>query len=147
MTKTLFVEDEPRGVNPYFTGLKRRSIECELAQNFDEALYKLERGRYDLVSLDLNFARGKNRLAQFDPLSAGLKLLELIRGGKIKNCPDDVVVIVLTASSSRSVEKQIKSLGVFEYLTKPVDYRSVMATFERAQGHLLAQKSSGQNNE
>jgi CheY-like chemotaxis protein len=132
MTKILFVEDEPRGVNAYFKALERNGFQCVLAQDGDEAITKLQTEKFDLLSLDVMFSPGKKFMRDVEPRLAGLFLLELIRAGKIKNCDQNLKVIVLTAVANKPVEDRIKKLGVLEYLKKPIAFNRVIETFKNA---------------
>jgi CheY-like chemotaxis protein len=132
MTKILFVEDEPRGVNAYFKALERNDFQCVLAQDGDEAITKLQTEKFDLLSLDIMFSPGKKFMREVEPRQAGLFLLELIRAGKIKNCDHNLKVIVLTAVANKPVEERIKNLGVLEYLKKPIAFNKVLETFKHA---------------
>ena len=128
-TRTLFVEDERWGVIPYFKELENSGFECELAKDGDEAVKKLESQHFDLVSLDVMFPTGKLLDQDTMPVKAGVKLLELIRQGKIKNCEPDIKVIILTAVINSEIESEIKKLGVSAYLKKPIEFTKVIETF------------------
>jgi CheY-like chemotaxis protein len=134
MTKILFVEDEPRGVNAYFKALERNDFQCALAQDVDEAIARLQAEKFDVLSLDIMFSPGRRFMREVEPRLAGLFLLELIRTGKIKNCDPDLKVIVLTAVVNKPVEEKIKKLGVLDYLKKPIDFNKVIETFKNARG-------------
>lgn len=126
MTRLLFVEDEPRGVDAYFPGLERDDFKCELALDLDDAIQKLQNNRYDILSLDIMFSNKKGNYGKLASHSAGLQLLKAIRRGEIKNCDRNLRVVVLTALSSKQIERKIRELGVTAYLTKPTDYNTVM---------------------
>jgi len=134
MTKILFVEDEPRGVNAYFKALERNDFQCVLAQDVDEAIARLQAEKFDLLSLDIMSSPGKRfmRMREVEPRLAGLFLLESIRAGKIKNCDPNLKVVVLTAVVNKPVEEKIKKLGVLDYLKKPIDFNKVIETFKNA---------------
>lgn len=129
MTRLLFVEDEPWGVDAYFPSLKRNDFQCDLAKSFDEAVQKLQAGQYDALSLDIMFLSKRNGRKLGKPQSAGLDLLNMIRDDKIINCNRNLKVIVLTASGNPEIEKTAKTLGVLAFLTKPIDYKKVMDTY------------------
>ena len=129
--RTLFIEDEQRGVTPYFKELERNGFQCELARDGDEAIKKLESEDFDLVSMDVMFPPGKLLDAETMPVSAGLRLLQQIRLGKINNCDPNINVIILTAVINREIETEIKKLGVDAYLKKPIDFNEVIDTFCR----------------
>lgn len=128
-TRILFVEDERWGVTPYFRELENNGFECLLALNGDEAIKSLESQLFDIVSMDVMFPPGKLLNQTTEPIRAGLKLLSMIRHGKIKNCPSDLKVIVLTAVISPQIENEFKKLGVNAYLKKPVEFSKVIETF------------------
>jgi len=128
-TRTLFVEDEQWGVTPYFKELDNHDFECELAKDGDEAIKKLQTKQFDLVSMDVMFPPGKLLDQGMMPIKAGVKLLTLIRQGKIKNCQPDIKVIILTAVINFEIENEIKNLGVSAYLKKPLEFNKVIETF------------------
>jgi len=128
-TKTLFVEDEPRGVNPYFRELKKYNFECSIAKNGDEALEKLTNESFQLISMDIMFPPGDKLGKNTNAIDAGVKLLRKIRRGKIKNCDPKIKVIVLTAIIDHNIENQITQLGVNAYLKKPIEFYKVIDTF------------------
>ena len=128
MSKILFVEDEPWGVNTYFGRLRKVGFQCELAQDFDQARRKLQHENFDILSLDIMFSPGKKSMGTIEPRSAGLRLLELIRTGEIKNCDPNMPIIVLTAVQNKPVEDKIKNLGIYAYLKKPVSFDRVIDT-------------------
>jgi CheY-like chemotaxis protein len=125
-TRTLFVEDERWGVSPYFNELEKNGFDCELAKDGDEAINKLQTKQFDLVSMDVSFPPGKLDTL---PIKAGLKLLGMIRQGKIKNCEPDIKVAILTAVINSEIENEIKQLGISAYLKKPIEFNKVIETF------------------
>lgn len=125
----LFIEDEKWGVNPYFKELAKNGFECELALSGDEALEKLRTKKFDCISMDIMFQPGDSLGESVQPIRAGVQLLEMIRKGKIKNCDQNVQVIVLTAVIDHEIEAQIKKLGVSAFLKKPIEYSKVIETF------------------
>lgn len=127
--KTLFVEDESRGVQPYFLALKTKGFECVLAKNGDEAVELLSKDHFDLVSMDVMFPAGKILGDSTDPIKSGVKFLEMLRKGHIKKEISNIDVIVLTAVSDAQIEDQIKKLGVAIYLKKPIAYQKVIEAF------------------
>lgn len=138
MVTILFVEDEQRGVNSYFRRLEKNGFRCVLAQDGDQAIRKLRAQKFDLLSLDVMFDPGKTLLKGSDPRRAGLQLLEHIRQNKIPHCDPHLKVIVLTAVANPQVEEKIKSLGVTEYLKKPIAFETVIAAIQKAKGSIPA---------
>jgi len=136
-TKALFVEDEERGVFPYFSELKIAGFECVLAKDGDEAIEKLQNQKFDLISIDIMFPPGEALGENIDPVKAGLRLLEKIRTGQIENCDPETKVLVLTAVSDQVIEKHIRELGVSAYLKKPMDYYEVINVFSELKKKIL----------
>ena len=130
-TSILFVEDEERGVLPYFYELEKNEFECMLAKDGDEAIKKINQQKFDIISIDIMFNPGTSLGNNISPIKAGMKLLEIIRLGKIKNCDPDIKVVVLTAVSDPNIENKIRKLGVSAYLKKPIDFTEVIKTFCR----------------
>lgn len=133
MTNVLFVEDEPWGVDNYLTALSEKDFHCEMVEDYHEAVRRLKKKRFDIVSLDIMFSRGRitDDAGDLRPQSIGLKLIEAIRSGKIENCAREIKIVVLTASANLEIEKQVRKLGVSDYLTKPVAFQRVIETFTR----------------
>ena len=131
MSRILFVEDEPWGVDAYFPALRRSNIVCDLARSFQQAVEYLQREKYDLLSLDIMFSAGRTNGEPIRQREAGLKLLADIRAGKIRGCPEDIKVVILTAVPNQLIEKKIKGLKVLHYLKKPVSYDEVVGTFRQ----------------
>ncbi len=128
-TQTLFVEDERWGVNPYFYELEKNQFECVLAKDGDEAINKLQTENFDLVSMDIMFPPGQIIGQDVLPIKAGMKLLDMIRNGNIKNCNPKIKVIILTALIDYEIESSIKKMGVSAYLKKPIEFAKVIETF------------------
>lgn len=135
-TRILFVEDERWGVDPYFNELKKKDFECVLAKNGDDAINKLKNLKFDLLSMDVSFPPGKLLGQDTMPMKAGMKLLEMIRQGKIKNCDPNIKIIILTAVINYEIEQEIKRLGVSAYLKKPTEFTEVIETFYKLKNEL-----------
>ncbi len=97
------------------------------AENGEEALKKFEKGKYDLMLVDMKM-----------PGMSGLELLS-----KVKEIDKNVVVILITAFAS--VPTAIKALkdGAYDYVTKPVDPDELAHLVKNA----LEQKSLKTENE
>jgi CheY-like chemotaxis protein len=129
MARILFVEDESRGINPYFHCLEPKGISCVAAPNAEEAVAQLQREHFDLLSLDVMFDPGRAFAGEVNPRRSGLHLLELIRGAQIPNCDPQLKVVVLTAVGNAEVEERMRQLGVVDYLKKPVSFDKVIGTY------------------
>ncbi len=131
MTRILFVEDEPWGVDAYFPALRRSDIICDLAESYQQAIEFLNREKYDLLSLDIMFSAGKTNGEPIRQREAGLKLLTDIRSGLIRGCPTDIKIVILTAVPNHLISEKIRGLNVLHYLKKPVSYDEVVGTFRQ----------------
>lgn len=127
--RALFVEDERWGVAPYFHELEKNGFECVLARNGDEAMGYFKTQKFDLISIDIMFPPGEAFGKNIKPIRSGVKLLEMIRSGRIKNCAPDIKAIILTAVMDHEIEAQIKKLNVSAYLKKPIDFEKVIEIF------------------
>lgn len=132
MSRILFVEDDPWGVNPYFFSLAQKDCECVSAKNADEAVRYLRREKFDLLSLDVMFDPGKVLAGASDPRRSGIHLLEMIREAQIPNCDPQLRVVVLTAVDYPWVEERMKKLGIEAYLKKPIPFDKVIAAYLQA---------------
>ena len=102
--RVLIVDDEGELVSALVERLGLRGVSAEGVTTGDEALARLEKGRYDVVLLDVKMP--------------GLGGLEVIR--RIKARDPHLEVILLTGHGSvKSVEDGM-ALGAFDYLMKPV---------------------------
>lgn len=135
-TRILFVEDERWGVSPYFKELEKKGFECILATDGDEALEKLETESFDLVSMDIMFPPGKALDKNVEPIKSGIRLLEMIRLGKIENCDPNIKIVILTAVINYEIEKEINKFGVSAYLKKPIEFTEVIETFYKLKNEI-----------
>jgi diguanylate cyclase (GGDEF)-like protein len=105
--------------------------DCVLAASAEEALAVLETRMFDLVLSDINM-----------PGISGLDLVPRI----LNRSPDTVVVMV---SGEQTIESAIEAMraGAFDYVTKPLDLRHVLAAVDRALAHhrLLVEKRRYEN--
>jgi type IV pilus assembly protein PilB len=111
-TRILVADDDPQMRRLIKSVLAREGFEVDEAADGLDALEAVERGRVDLVILDLEM-----------PRLDGLGVLEELRT-QIRTT--SLPVIVLTAQHGESEEKAL-DLGANDYLTKPVQTRSLVA--------------------
>lgn len=127
MSRLMLVEDEP---------LERQALKMELekeeygisriyeASNGQEALEIFEAERPDILVVDINI-----------PVLSGLELIEkVVEAGTL--CK---ILITTTYDRSRYVRTAI-SLGVTDYLLKPVDYTELKKAVEKCQALLEAER-------
>jgi type IV pilus assembly protein PilB len=111
-TRILVADDDPQMRRLIKSVLQREGFEVVEAVDGLDALEAVERSRIDLVILDLEM-----------PRLDGLGVLEELRA-QIRTA--SMPVIVLTAQHGESEEKAL-DLGAQDYLTKPVQTRSLVA--------------------
>ena len=103
--RILIVDDEPTLVFFLKQGLQESEYAyiVEGAASGEEALTKLTYNRYDLIVTDLKM-----------PGISGFTLVEVAR-----SLHPDISVILITAYGSPEVQREVKLLGVDNYLMKP----------------------------
>lgn len=110
--RILVVEDEKPLANAIKEGLTENNFVVDVAYDGDSALSKIEiEESYDLVILDIML-----------PKLDGITLLK-----KIRELKYTMPVLMLTAKSE--IETKVKTFGVGadDYLTKPFDFRELLA--------------------
>lgn len=106
----LVVDDEPAIRQILVVTLQKADYMAESAKNGVEALYKLERGDFDLVISDINM-----------PEMDGIEL--------VKQCKDrdyDLVFVMMTAYASVDTAVKAMKAGAFDYLTKPLRREDIL---------------------
>ncbi|MBN1466239.1 response regulator [candidate division KSB1 bacterium] len=137
-TRILFVEDEINAVSAYMRELKNYDFDCVYAGSGDEAIAKLESEKFDILSIDIMLFNKSDRMgADIDPIQAGLRLYEMVRGGEIKNCNPAMAIVVLSAMTEPKIEESIRHLQIDEFLQKPLDFEYVMQKFLKLQERLM----------
>lgn len=110
MKSILIVDDEEILRFTFGEFLEEGGYEVEVAENYDDALEKLETSAFDLIITDIILG-GKT----------GIDLLEKIKEMGL-NCP----VIVLTGFPEIETAARAVALGAFNYLSKPVDQETLL---------------------
>ena len=116
MTRILIVDDEA-GMRDFLSILlEREGFQVACAQDGQEALQAVEKGRFDLIISDLRM-----------PTIDGIRLLE----GLQKFRPD-LPVILVTAYASAETAIEAMKLGAYDYLTKPFRVEDIKQVIARA---------------
>jgi DNA-binding NtrC family response regulator len=123
----LIVDDELIVRESLFHWFEEDNYQVDTAEDGEIALKKFEKGKYDLILLDMKM-----------PGISGLDLLT-----KLKEFDEDVIVILITAFAS--VPSAIRALkdGAYDYITKPIDPDELSHIVENA----LAQQTLKKENE
>lgn len=101
--KFLIAEDEKDLQQSIVCYLHSDGNVCEVASDFDEALYKIDLYDYDLVILDINLITG-----------SGLDVLKRLKSDK-----KGAGVIIISANNSLDDKLKGLDLGADDYITKP----------------------------
>ena len=112
MLRILIVDDEKPILNLIRISLKNAGYLCDTASDGNEAVEKIDKGKYDLILLDI-------MLPEID----GFELLDYIR-------PLGIPVIFLTAKNA--VADRVKGLrmGAEDYIVKPFEVAELIARVE-----------------
>lgn len=110
--RILLVEDEKPLANAIKEGLIENNFVVDVAYDGESALSKIEiEEAYDLVILDIML-----------PKLDGINLLKKIRENKYK-----MPVLMLTARGEIETKVKTFGIGADDYLTKPFDFRELLA--------------------
>ncbi|MCX6165469.1 MAG: sigma-54 dependent transcriptional regulator [Ignavibacteriae bacterium] len=103
--RIMIVDDEKIVRESLYHWFMDEGYEVDTAESGEAALKKFDKGKYDLILLDMKM-----------PGMSGLDLLP-----KLKQIDDDCFVILITAYASVPSAIQALKEGAFDYITKPVD--------------------------
>ena len=105
LLKSVLVVDDDQGILDSFEVLLGDEYHLLKAENGFEALHILETETPQLMFLDIKMP--------------GLNGIDVLK--KLKDARKRVGVVVITASSQDGIEEEARSLGVIDYLKKPLD--------------------------
>jgi len=111
MIKILIVEDEPNMRLGLRDNLEFEGYKVEIAEDGEEALYKIKNNEYNLVLLDVML-----------PKKSGLDVCKSVRKDGNK-----VPIILLTAKGEEIDKVLGLELGADDYVTKPFSLRELLA--------------------
>jgi DNA-binding NtrC family response regulator len=103
--KILIVDDEIAFANTLAQRLQMRGLKVGIAYDGEQALSKLKEDELDVIVLDLKM-----------PGMGGMEVLQ-----EIKKAYPNIQVIMLTGHGTDKDEEQVRKLGGFDFLNKPVD--------------------------
>ncbi len=115
--KILFVEDDPINQKVIGKMLTKMGIDANLANDGDEGLKRSKKGTYDLIIMDIHM-----------PGKSGKTLLLEMKKNKKKHLPP---VLILSANALEESKNDFSNLGVNEYLTKPIRYKTLYRSLEK----------------
>ena len=101
----LVVGNDPEGLLQAVKLIRRWGYHAEKSETGQETLAKVRDKVFDLVLLDLSMSETRPQA-----LIAGLKELQ-----------PEIGIVTMTASNSKELENEIRTLGIIYYMSKPVD--------------------------
>ena len=105
LSKRVLVVDDDQGILDSFEVLLGDQCDLLMAESGREALHILETDTPRLMFLDIKM-----------PGISGIDVLKKLQSDRKR-----VDVVVITASSQEGIEDEARSLGVIDYLKKPLD--------------------------
>ena len=97
---------------------------CDFAHNVEEAIGKIDTNSpYDILFVDLWMPSINGHLDQ----EAGIKVLKYALSQKSSHPKEEPpVAVIITANSSIQTALETSGLGVYDYISKPIDFSSLM---------------------
>jgi len=114
--RILAVEDEELLQRLLQTALKRRGHRVEVCGDGQEALEKLDQGRYDVVVTDFRM-----------PRMTGLTLIQTLRARA-----DRTPIVLMSSNTLEEMGASAKDLAGIEFLRKPFGLTELYAAVQRA---------------
>src|SRR5438445_9848007 len=111
--RLLVVDDDENNRDMLSRRLERRGLTVEVAVDGPAALAAIERGRFDLILLDIEMP--------------GLNGFDVLRHVRQTHSPVQLPVIIATARGDREDVVEALNLGANDYGTKPLDFTVVCA--------------------
>lgn len=112
MIRILIVDDEKPILNLIRISLSNAGYFCDMAEDGNQALEKIDQGKYDLILLDIML-----------PEIGGFELMEYIR-------PLEIPVIFLTAKNALTDRVKGLRMGAEDYIVKPFEIAELLARVE-----------------
>ncbi len=119
--RVLIVDDNK--ANRYITHAlykQRHQIEADLAEGGQEALNCVRENKYDIIFMDCMM-----------PEMDGYQTTRAIRNGECGDDAKNCIIIALTANTSAEDQKTCKDCGMNDYLSKPINPKSIAATLSK----------------
>jgi DNA-binding response OmpR family regulator len=116
--RVLLVDDDNDILTSMHAAFEPTGATIEMANNGNKAVELAEKGQPDIVVLDMML-----------PGRSGFLVLEKIKSKKPRNTKP--FVIMITGNQGARHKMYAESLGVSEYLTKPVKMDKLIATAQR----------------
>ena len=114
--RVLLVDDEQEFVETMADRLQLREVQATTAYNGEEALAVVEEEEPDVIVLDLRMP--------------GIDGLEVLR--RVKRAYPKIEVIILTGHGTQQDEEAARTIGAFDYVTKPADLDELVRRIKNA---------------
>ena len=114
--KILVVDDEPDLQELVSDFIEMEGFECETASGGEEAYEKLKSGNFTAVVSDIRM-----------PKRDGVWLLEKVQEDKDLGIP-----VILASGYSDYEPEDLKKLGAFAFMTKPIDFDKLIGLVKEA---------------
>ncbi|MEX2188368.1 MAG: PAS domain-containing protein [Pirellulales bacterium] len=129
---------EDNRINQLYIGelLKHLGCTCDIVANGEEALYAVERQRYDLVLMDC-------RMPEMDGFAATREIRQREACGQLVS---PIAIVALTANALKGDRERCLEAGMDDYLSKPIEAHILRTTLEKYVGRpseLLITSSGG----
>ncbi|NME70535.1 hybrid sensor histidine kinase/response regulator [Flammeovirga aprica] len=115
-SKVLIVEDNKMNQFMMKALFKQLSLECEIAENGQEAIEQIKETNYDLILMDLHM-----------PILGGIETTEKLRQDLGVTTP----VVALSADAYWDKRFHAFAVGINDYLTKPLDRNDLINTLKK----------------
>jgi PAS domain S-box-containing protein len=114
--KILVAEDYPVNQQVILRFLEKNQHTAQIAENGEEVLSFLKEGFYDLVLMDIQM-----------PVLDGIQATRMIREGQAGKSNKTIPIIALSAHALEEEKEAFSQVGFDDYLTKPIDYKKLLA--------------------
>jgi CheY-like chemotaxis protein len=115
LNKILVVEDNLTNQLVLLGLLEDYVKEIDIAKNGKEAVEMFEKGKYDLILMDLQM-----------PVMDGYEATSIIR-----KVDKDIPIIALTANAMKEEIEKTEAVGMNEHLVKPIDIEKLFTTLSK----------------
>ncbi len=117
--RILIVDDEAVVRDSLKSWFENEGYETEIAAGGREALFSIQKRRYDLALLDIKMP--------------GMDGMELQK--KLREADSELTVIIMTGYASVETAVQALKAGAYDYITKPIDPDELVHLVSNALGH------------
>lgn len=119
--RVLVAEDNPVNQQVVTRMLERLGIHCDLVDNGEEVLQKLEQQRFDIVFMDV-------QMPKLDGIAAAKKIIETCSGAERPR------IIALTANALKGDREKYLAAGMDDYISKPIQMAELIRVLQPPAG-------------